>query len=75
MRPVEALYEDGFLKPAKPLALRAGESVAVIVMRRPDAARWDLKRHGDASAATDDETLAGAGLDNWADALDAGERR
>jgi predicted DNA-binding antitoxin AbrB/MazE fold protein len=48
MRPVEALYEDGMLRPAKPLNLRPGERVAVIVVRQPDASRWDLARLGSA---------------------------
>jgi hypothetical protein len=50
------------------LSLRAGERVAVIVVRRPDAARWNMVRlaaHGD-----DDLALAEAGLDEWAAALD-----
>jgi predicted DNA-binding antitoxin AbrB/MazE fold protein len=73
MRPVEACYEDGFLKPAQPLKLRQGEKVAVIVLRHPDPTRWDMKRL--AAAAAEDETLAAAGLDAWADALDAEDRR
>jgi predicted DNA-binding antitoxin AbrB/MazE fold protein len=68
MRPVEALYENGLLRPMSPLPLRSGERVAVIVVRRPDPARWDLERlaaHGE-----DDLALAEAGLDEWAAALD-----
>jgi predicted DNA-binding antitoxin AbrB/MazE fold protein len=67
VRPIEARYENGLLHPTKPLALRPGERVAVVVIRRPDPSRWDLDRlarHGD-----EDEALAGAGLDDWADAL------
>lgn len=37
MRPVPACYDHGVLKPATPLALRAGEWVNVIVVRRPDS--------------------------------------
>jgi predicted DNA-binding antitoxin AbrB/MazE fold protein len=70
---VQTYYEDGFLKPAQPLQLRQGEKVAVIVLRRPDSSRWDLKRL--AAGAADDETLAATGLDAWADALDAEDRR
>jgi predicted DNA-binding antitoxin AbrB/MazE fold protein len=44
MKTVEALYEDGLLKPQTPLPLRPGERVAVIVLRRPDPSRWDLDR-------------------------------
>jgi predicted DNA-binding antitoxin AbrB/MazE fold protein len=68
MGPIDALYENGLLRPVSPLPLRAGEHVAVIVLRRPDAARWNLAKlaaHGD-----DDLALAEAGLDEWAAALD-----
>lgn len=68
MGPIDALYENGLLRPVSPLPLRAGERVVVIVVRRPDATRWNLTRlaaHGD-----DDLALAEAGLDEWAAALD-----
>jgi predicted DNA-binding antitoxin AbrB/MazE fold protein len=68
MGPIEALYEGGLLRPISPLPLRSGERVALIVMRRPDASRWNLERlatHGD-----DDLALAEAGLDEWAAALE-----
>jgi predicted DNA-binding antitoxin AbrB/MazE fold protein len=68
MRPVDALYENGLLRPLSPLPLRSGERVALIVVRRPDPRRWDftrLAKHGD-----DDLALAEAGLDEWAAALD-----
>jgi predicted DNA-binding antitoxin AbrB/MazE fold protein len=68
MRPVEAEYENGLLKPAKPLRLRAGERVAVIIVRRPDPRRWDLKRL--TRSSNEDADLANAGLDDWAAALD-----
>ena len=68
MRPFEALYEDGVLRPAKPLNLRHGERVGVIVVRQPDRARWDLARL--AAFQDDDTELAGAGLDDWGAALD-----
>ena len=73
MRPVEACYENGFLKPTQPLKLRQGEKVPVVVLRHPDPARWDMKRL--AVGSVEDETLAGAGLDAWADALEAEDRR
>jgi predicted DNA-binding antitoxin AbrB/MazE fold protein len=73
MRPVEACYENGFLKSAQPLKLRQGEKVAVVVLRHPDPARWDMKRL--AVGSTEEATLASAGLDAWADALDAEDRR
>ncbi len=72
MRPVEALYEDGLLRPAKPLNLRPGERVAVIVVRRPDPGRWDMDRLTLLSA--DDEGLTTAGLDDWAAALEREDR-
>ena len=72
MRPVEALYENGILKPAKPLNLRQGERVAVIVLRQPDASRWDLTRL--ASIPSEDEDLASQGLDDWSTALDHADR-
>ncbi len=68
MRPIEALYEDGLLRPATPLNLRPGERVALIVLRRSDPSRWDLGRL--ASSPTEDEELAGTGIDEWSAALD-----
>jgi len=47
MRPVDARFEDGVLKPADRLDLRQGERVRLLVLRRSE----------------------------WADALDAGDRR
>lgn len=75
MRPVEARYEAGMLKPARPLALRSGERVGVIVVRLPDEKRWNLQRLASSAAAHEDEALARAGLAEWADALDAEDRR
>ncbi len=72
MRPVDALYENGLLRPVSPLPLRPGERVALIVVRRPDSSRWDVTRlvaHGD-----DDLALAEAGLEEWAAALDREDR-
>jgi predicted DNA-binding antitoxin AbrB/MazE fold protein len=70
VRAVEALYEDGLLRPSRPLALRPGERVNLIVVRRPDPGRWDLKRLAGA-ARGEDLKLAEQGLAEWADALDA----
>jgi predicted DNA-binding antitoxin AbrB/MazE fold protein len=67
MRPVEALYENGLLRPAKPLNLSPGERVGVIVVRHPDPARWDLTRL--AGSPNEDLELAGAGLGEWDDLL------
>jgi predicted DNA-binding antitoxin AbrB/MazE fold protein len=74
VRPIEARYEDGLLKPERPLSLRPGERVGVILVRRPDPARWDLRRLA-ASSGDEDKALAAAGLGDWADALDAEDRR
>ena len=68
MRPVEALYENGLLRPAKPLNLRPGERVGVIVVRQADPSRWDLARL--AAGSLEDSELATAGLDGWAANLD-----
>ncbi len=68
MRPVEALYENGLLRPAKPLNLRQGERVALIVVRRSEPSRWDLTRLG--SAEAEDTELASTGLDEFGEMLD-----
>ena len=72
MGPVDALYENGLLRPVSPLSLRSGERVVLIVVRRPDASRWDSARL--AAHAEDDQALAEAGLDEWAAALDREDR-
>ena len=72
MRPVEARYEEGVLKPAQPLPLRSGERVGLVVLRLPDPKRWDMARL--ARATPEDAELAGAGLDEWGDALDREDR-
>ena len=73
MRPIEARYEDGLLKPETPLALRPGERVALIVVRRPDPRRWDLEKLAK-GGAEEELTLSEQGLAEWADALDAEDR-
>jgi predicted DNA-binding antitoxin AbrB/MazE fold protein len=60
VRPIKARYENGLLRLVKPLPVRPGENVAVIIVRQPDRARWDLNRLR--AAASEDEVLAGAGL-------------
>jgi predicted DNA-binding antitoxin AbrB/MazE fold protein len=65
---VEADYEDGVLRPVKPLRLRPGERVHIFVRRQSDPARWDLDRlakHG----GEEDLELASAGLGDWAQSL------
>ena len=73
MRPVEAHYEGGLLRPIKPLALRPGERVGLIVVRLPDPKRWDASRLA-SEKHPEDKSLTEAGLANWADALDAEDR-
>ena len=63
------------LKPSKLLALRPGERVGVIVVRLPDAKRWDLDRLANGTAAKEDQALSEAPLTEWADALDVEDRR
>ena len=72
MGPVDALYENGLLRPITPLSLRPGERVRVIVVREADPARWDLSRL--AAHADEDLALAEAGVDEWQDALDREDR-
>lgn len=38
VRSIDALYENGLLRPVSPLPLRAGERVALIVVRCSSAA-------------------------------------
>jgi predicted DNA-binding antitoxin AbrB/MazE fold protein len=71
VRPLEALYENGILRPAQPLNRRPGERVGLIVVRQPDRARWDTTRLASQSEDTD---LASTGLDDWAAALDREDR-
>ncbi|MCC7125185.1 MAG: DUF104 domain-containing protein [Acidobacteria bacterium] len=72
MGPVDAQYEDGLLRLTSPLPLRSGERVALIVVRKPDPARWDFARIS--AHADDDLALAEAGLEEWAAALDREDR-
>jgi len=67
MASVEAEYENGVLRPMKPLRLQPGERVHIIVQRQADASRWDLKRL--ANVSDEDQELARAGLDEWGQAL------
>ena len=69
MRLVEARYEKGILKPTEPLALRPGESVNLIVVRRADPSRWDIHRLRK-SGNTEDLTLAEQGIEDWAPKLE-----
>jgi len=69
MRVVEARYEKGLLKPTEPLALRPGERVNLIVVRRADPNRWNLDRLAN-SGTTEELALAEQGLSDWAAKLD-----
>ncbi|MEO8178653.1 MAG: antitoxin family protein [Deltaproteobacteria bacterium] len=69
MRSVEARYEHGTLKLAKPLPLTPGERVRVIVVRQSDPRRWDLAKLS-ATDASEDLALAEAGLSDWDSDLD-----
>ena len=69
MKTLEAQYEDGILRLTEKLALRPGERVNVIVIRRLDQCRWDLAR---LARKSDEETiLTGQGLVEWTRDLDA----
>ena len=69
MKLVEARYEKGLLKPTKPLPLRPGEQVNLIIVRRPDPNRWNLDRLQKLSSVEDFE-LAERGLEDWSARLD-----
>ena len=67
MASVEAQYDNGVLRPMRPLRLQPGERVHIIVKRQPDASRWDFQRL--ANVSEEDRELAAAGLDEWEQAL------
>ena len=71
---IEAEFENGVLRPLRHLALRPGERVGIVVVRRPDPARWDLARLS-AQSGDEDQKLAQEGLADWATALDREDRR
>ncbi len=71
---IEAEFENGVLRPMRRLALRPGERVGIVVVRRPDPARWNLDRLSKVAAA-DDEALADEGLGEWTTTLDREDRR
>ena len=74
MRVVEARFESGLLRPSRPLALRPGERVHLIVVRQPDPQRWDMARLAKSPPA-DETVLTEQGLEDWAASLDHEERR
>ena len=73
VRVIQAHYEDGVLRPTERLALRPGEQVSLIVVRRLDPGRWDLAKLAN-TANGEDADLAEQGLADWAGELDATER-
>jgi predicted DNA-binding antitoxin AbrB/MazE fold protein len=73
MRPIQARYDNGLLRPEAPLALEQGERVALIVVRHSERKRWDLDRLA-RTGADEDLTLAEQGVGEWAEALDAEDR-
>jgi predicted DNA-binding antitoxin AbrB/MazE fold protein len=68
---VDADFEDGVLRPLRPLGLHPGERVRLVIYRHQssDLSRWDLSRLGGAQG--EDLELAEAGLSEWAAALEA----
>jgi len=68
MDPIDARHESGVLTPERPLALRQGELVRLIVRRRPDPRRWDFERLRLAEEHDDDD-LSDVGLQEWNAAL------
>ncbi len=64
MKLIEACYERGLLRPIKPLPLRPGERVDLIVVRRCDPGRWNLDRIAK-TMTTEDLDLAEQGLTDW----------
>ena len=74
MRVVEARFESGLLRPSRPLALRPGERVHLIVVRQPDPQRWDMARLAKGHSA-DEAVLTEQGLEDWAASIDQEDRR
>lgn len=70
---IEAEYDGSVLRPLERIALRRGEHVAIVIMRRPDPARWDFGRLSPDDP--EDRQLAEQGLVEWADELDQEDRR
>ncbi len=70
---VRARYENGALLPAKPLPLKQGEDVSILIVRQPDNARWNIDKL--AAHPEEDLSLAEAGLSDWADALEREDHR
>lgn len=69
MKLVEARYEKGLLRLTRPLPLRPGERVNLIIVRQPDPKRWSRERLAKCSMQ-EDLALADQGLEDWSVELD-----
>ena len=74
MQVIEAQFESGVLRPSRPLLLRPGERVRLIVVRQPDAKRWDMARFARSDSA-EESILTEHGLGHWAASLDEEDGR
>ncbi len=74
MRVIHARYDEGLLKPTERLALRHGEWVDLILVRKADPKRWNLSRLAEHENG-EDAVLAEQGLSDWASDLDEEDRR
>jgi predicted DNA-binding antitoxin AbrB/MazE fold protein len=74
VRPVEAHYEDCVLRPMERLAVRPGERVQLIVVRRPDPSRWNVDKLA-TTVNGEDLALAEESLADWAEKLEGEDRR
>lgn len=74
MAVIEAEFQDGILRPKRPLRLRSGEQVSLVVVRCPDPARWNIQRL-ESLNGSEEEELAEEGLDDWQAALEREDRR
>jgi predicted DNA-binding antitoxin AbrB/MazE fold protein len=73
MEMIEAEFENGILRPMRRLALRQGERVGIVVVRRAESSRWDTSRL--AAGSAEEATLSGEGLAEWGAALDREDQK
>jgi predicted DNA-binding antitoxin AbrB/MazE fold protein len=66
-------YEDGVLKPSKPLPLSPGESVEVVLIGPADPRLQNLQRFA-AEHGEDLDFLTRVGLDEWSAMLEREDR-
>ena len=69
---IEAEFNEGVLRPMRRLRLRPGERVGIVIVRRPDALRWDIARLS--RVIEDEDTLTEAGLAEWETTLSREDR-